>query len=63
MTEFQHKISFTQAEMPLGCLEKKEIVVKRSERSARPSWRGVQGPAKGPLVGVEGAKPPEAHGF
>ena len=25
--------------------------------------RGVQGPAEGPLVGIEGAKPPEAAGF
>ncbi len=29
--------------------------------SARRPW--VQGPAEGPLLGVEGEKPPEARGF
>ena len=37
--------------------KKKEIVAKRSERSARPSRRGVQRPRiRVPAVGVEGAK-------
>ena len=49
--------------------KKPEISTNRESNSAnfttgdRASRRGVQGPAEGPLVGIEGAKPPEAAGF
>ena len=33
------------------------------DRSIAPHGVGSRGPLKGPLVGVEGAKPPEVPGF
>ena len=40
-----------------------KVIVPTSRPEHRASRRGVQGPAEGPLVGIEGAKPPEAAGF
>ena len=44
--------------------QKSDSAMRSEQASVASALRpGVQGPAQGPLVGVKGAKPPEAPGL